>query len=274
MGYIKKIKTDKDKKKVVSVRVPEIVVNAFNSAGVEAKEFGYEFKMPDVIEEALINTLNELRDETGVDFLKLEKFKYEMNSLQEKLGIKSKKRFDFNQLSNEIKSQAFNIGNLGKPVDIDLMIKEQEQQIKLYWSEHMINEKEKKVTTELEKLTENNKILEGQLSDFNNRMIDDYYNSGEHDCHLAHNSGWGDIYDKVQELSDKARQETFDTLMKKNEKMIQERIDMDHKRIQKDQKDSLCKKYPEKTDAEIQKIIDQPFTMDDFHPLSPMPNTD
>ena len=89
MGYIKKIKIDKDTKKVVSVRVPEIVVNAFNSAGVEAKEFGYELKMPDVIEEALINALNELKDETGVDFLKLEKFKHEMNGLLDKLKIDS-----------------------------------------------------------------------------------------------------------------------------------------------------------------------------------------
>ncbi len=256
MGYIKKIKTDKDKKKVVSVRVPEIVVNAFNSAGVEAKEFGYEFKMPDVIEEALINTLNELRDETGVDFLKLEKFKYEMNSLQEKLGIKSKKRFDFNQLSNEIKSQAFNIGNLGKPVDIDLMIKEQEQQIKLYWSEHMINEKEKKVNTELEKLTENNKILESELSD---RIFKDYHEN-YHDRDMAYNNGWGDIYDGIDELCDKGRQEEFDALMKKSEKMIQERIDMNDERMRNDQKDFLCKKYPEKTDAEIQKIIDKPIT--------------
>ena len=41
MGYIKKIKTDKDKRIVISVRVPEIVVNAFNSAGIEAEELGF-----------------------------------------------------------------------------------------------------------------------------------------------------------------------------------------------------------------------------------------
>ena len=160
MGYIKKIKTDKDKRKVISVRVPEIVVNAFNSAGIEAEELGFEFKMPDVIEEALINTLDELKDETGVDFLKLEKFKYEMNSLQEKLKIGSDKRFDFNKESDEIKSQVFKIGNLGETVDIELMIKEKEQAIKAYWNEHLINKKEKKVKTELEQMMEEN-IIKG-----------------------------------------------------------------------------------------------------------------
>jgi hypothetical protein len=183
-----------------------------------------------------------------------------MNSLQEKLGIKSKKRFDFNQLSNEIKSQAFNIGNLGKPVDIDLMIKEQEQQIKLYWSEHMINEKEKKVNTELEKLTEKNKILEMQVHHASVIEARDYYDGGQHDCDMAHNDGWGDIYNKVSELADNAYQETFDALMKKNEKVIQERIDKEQKRTRERQKDFLCKKYPEKTDAEIEKIIDTPMT--------------
>ena len=211
MGYIKKIKTDKDKRKVLSVRVPEIVVNAFNSAGIEAKELGYEFKMPDVIEEALINTLNELRDETGVDFLKLEKFKYEMNNLEEKLGINSGEHFDFNKVSDEIKSQAFKIGNLGETVDIDIMIKEKEQEIKAYWRKHLINKKERKVETELEQiLKEENINLQRQnkhLAGLQDRI---YYEGGGYDDDMAGNEGWGEINTLSYIIGDKSRNSFLD----------------------------------------------------------------
>ena len=212
MGYIKKIKTDKDKRKVISVRVPEIVVNAFNSAGIEAEELGFEFKMPDVIEEALINTLDELKDETGVDFLKLEKFKYEMNSLQEKLKIDSNKEFDFNKESNEIKSQAqaFKIGNPDETVDIDLMIKEKEQEIKAYWNEHLINKKEKKVKTELEQIMEENENLKkykDSYSDLENRI---YFESGGYDRDMASNEGWGKIDSLSYIVGDEARDRFLD----------------------------------------------------------------
>ena len=213
MGYIKKIKTDKDKRKVISVRVPEIVVNAFNSAGIEAEELGFEFKMPDVIEEALINTLDELKDETGVDFLKLEKFKYEMNSLQEKLKIDSNKEFDFNKESNEIKSQAqaFKISNPGETVDIDLMIKEKEQEIKAYWNEHLINKKEKKVKTELEQILEEENInLQRQnehLAGLQDRV---YYKDGGYDDDMAGNEGWGKINSLSHIVGDEARDRFLD----------------------------------------------------------------
>ena len=209
MGYIKKIKTDKDKRKVISVRVPEIVVNAFNSAGIEAEELGFEFKMPDVIEEALINTLDELKDETGVDFLKLEKFKYEMNSLQEKLKIDSNKEFDFNKESNEIKSQAqaFKIGNPDETVDIDLMIKEKEQEIKAFWNEHLIDKKEKKVETELEKILAENKKYKESLSNLETRI---YYEEGQYDRDMAFNHGWDKIYDLSMFVGDEARERFLD----------------------------------------------------------------
>ena len=210
MGYIKNIKTDKDKRKVISVRVPEIVVNAFNSAGIEAKELGYEFKMPDVIEEALINTLNELKDETGVDFLKLEKFKYEMNNLQEKLGISSDKQFDFNKESDEIKSQAFKIGNLGETVDIDLMIKEKEQEIKAYWHEHLINKKEKKVKTELDQILEENMNLQRQNELLAGLQDRDYYEGGGYDDDMAGNEGWGKINSLSHIVGDESRNSFLD----------------------------------------------------------------
>ena len=217
MGYIKKIKTDKDKRKVVSVRVPEIVVNAFNSAGIEAKELGYEFKMPDVIEEALINTLNELKDETGVDFIKLEKFKYEMNNLQEKLGISSDKQFDFNKESDEIKSQAFKIGNLGETVDIDLMIKEKEQEIKACWSDHLINKKEKKVKTELDQILEENMNLQKQNELLAGLQDRDYYEGGGHDDDMARNDGWG----KINFLSHIVGNESRDSFLDEHDELIE-----------------------------------------------------
>ena len=256
MGYIKKIKTDKDTKKVVSVRVPEIVVNAFNSAGVEAKEFGYELKMPDVIEEALINALNELKDETGVDFLKLEKFKHEMNGLQDKLKIDSKKQLDFNKLSDEIKVQVFNIGNLGQSIDIDLIIKEKKQVIKDSWNEYMISKKEKKVKSELEVLKNQRDYAWGLVNKFE-------IESGMHDATDAGNNGWGHFYSEAATAAEEAQQAAFDRVMKKNEKAIQKIKDANDKRERASWKESLSKKYPEKTDAEIDKIIDTPAMMNE-----------
>jgi len=219
MGYIKKIKTDKDKRKVISVRVPEIVVNAFNSAGIEAEELGFEFKMPDVIEEALINTLDELKDETGVDFLKLEKFKYEMNSLQEKLKIDSNKEFDFNKESNEIKSQAqaFKIGNPDETVDIDLMIKEKEQEIKAFWNDHLIDKKEKKVETELEQILEENMNLQRQNEHLAGLQARIYYKDGGYDDAMARNEGWG----KINSLSHIVGDESRDSFLDDHDELIE-----------------------------------------------------
>ena len=284
MGYIKKIKIDKDKKKVVSVRVSEIVVNAFNSAGVEAKEIGYEFKLPDVIEEALLSTLRELRDETGVDFLKLEKFKYEMNNLQDKLKIDSKKQFDFNKLSNEIKTHAFSIGNIGEPVDIDLMIKEKEQEIKSFWNKHIISKKKKKVETELGKLEKDNRRL-------NNQIYDNYQDSELYARDEAIAEGWGDIYDEGDRIRDDYLEKNKDQIQKqikkyrsnqglmffsysffekKIRKMHPEKTDDEIKKIMKGLKKyesllnnmlkdtmSLKKKHPEKTDDEVQEMEDE-----------------
>jgi len=232
MGYIKKIKIEKDKKKVVSVRVSEIVVNAFNSASVEAKEIGYEFKLPDVIEEALLNTLMELRDETGVDFLKLEKFKYEMNSLQDKLKIDVKKQLDFNKLSNEIKTQAFSIGNMGESVDIESMIKQKEQEIKNSWDKYVINRKEKKVRSELEKLTESNQRLHDELTNMQHRDHEEYQKSIAFESEVAWHEGWGKEFDEAVEGGDKAYKAAFDVVMKKNEKAIQKIVN-EHELLRK-----------------------------------------
>jgi hypothetical protein len=248
MGYIKKIKTDKDAKKVVSVRVPEIVVNAFNNAGVEAKEFGYELKMSNVIEVALINALNELKDETGVDFLKLEKFKHEMNSLQDKLKIDAKKQFDFNKLSNEIKTQAFNIGNMGEPVDIDLMIEEKEREIKNSWNEYIISKKKQKVKNELSQLQQENNNLHDQIYN--------HYKGGElYAKDLAIAEGWGDLYDEaIKESKNTFNKYLQDHKLQINnikEKTERKPAFLSYSFTQK----KLKEMHPEKTDKEIQDIM-------------------
>jgi len=244
MSYIKKIKTDKDKKKVVSVRVPEIVVNAFNSAGVEAKEIGYEFKLPDVIEEALLNTLRELRNETGVDFLKLEKFKYEMNSLQDKLKIDVKKQFDFNKLSNEIKTQAFSIGNKGESFDIDLMIKEKEQEIKDSWNEHIISKKKEKVEIELRKLEKDNKRLHTQI-------YDNYQDSELYARDQAIAEGWVDIYDEGDRLRNDYLEKNKNQIQKQKENAKKGYVFFSYSVIEK----HMRKEHPDKTDNEIKSLM-------------------
>ena len=133
-----------------------------------------------------------------------------MNNLQEKLGISSDKQFDFNKESDEIKSQAFKIGNPDETVDIDLMIKEKEQEIKAYWNEHLINKKEKKVKTELEQIMEENENLKkykDSYSDLQNRI---YFESGGYDRDMASNEGWGKIDSLSYIVGDEARDRFLD----------------------------------------------------------------
>ena len=87
MKFLEKTKTHKDDKKVVSARVPAIILNALDSAKVDLYgEYGYTFSIPRIIEKALEDTLSEIKNETGFDFYELEKFKYEMRDLRDRLN--------------------------------------------------------------------------------------------------------------------------------------------------------------------------------------------
>jgi hypothetical protein len=87
MKFLEKTETHRDDKKVVSARVPAIVLNALDSSKCDLYgEYGYTFSIPRIIETALEDTLSEIKNETGFDFYELEKFKHEMRDLRDRLN--------------------------------------------------------------------------------------------------------------------------------------------------------------------------------------------
>jgi len=87
MKFLEKIETHRDEKKVVSARVPKIILDALENAAENLYgEYGYTFSTPRIIEKALEETLDEIKTETGFDFYELERFKYEMRDLRDRLN--------------------------------------------------------------------------------------------------------------------------------------------------------------------------------------------
>jgi hypothetical protein len=86
MRFIQEIEIDKSEKKVVSARIPSMILNALDTASPVLKdEFGFKFSIPEIVEKALFDTLEEIKNETGLDFYGLEKFKKDMNQLKIRL---------------------------------------------------------------------------------------------------------------------------------------------------------------------------------------------
>ena len=87
MKFLEKIETHRDEKKVVSARIPKIILDALENAAENLYgEYGYTFSTPRIIEKALEETLDEIKTETGFDFYELERFKYEMRDLRDRLN--------------------------------------------------------------------------------------------------------------------------------------------------------------------------------------------
>jgi len=71
MGFLEeRIPHSTDKKKVVSARVSENVLAALNSAEEDIGE-RYKFSIANIIDKALNDTLDEIKDKTGIDYYKL-----------------------------------------------------------------------------------------------------------------------------------------------------------------------------------------------------------
>lgn len=81
MGYIKKIdEKEKDRTKVVGARVSEDVLTALALAEDDAESFGYSISITDIIKQALNDALNEIKNETNIDYYKLSKWLKKMRS--------------------------------------------------------------------------------------------------------------------------------------------------------------------------------------------------
>lgn len=75
MSYIKKIdEREKDSTKVVGARVSEDVLTAIAMAEADSETFGYSISITEIIKQALNDTLNEINQETKIDYYKLAKW--------------------------------------------------------------------------------------------------------------------------------------------------------------------------------------------------------
>jgi len=76
MGFVKeRTRYNADKKKMISARVSNDVMEALNSAEGDVDALGYGFSITQIIEEAFNDTLKELKKITGIDYYKLIKWK-------------------------------------------------------------------------------------------------------------------------------------------------------------------------------------------------------
>jgi len=72
MGFLEeRMPHSTDKKKVVSARVSQNVLAALNSAEEDIGGLGYKFSIANIIDKALNDTLDEIKDKTGIDYYKL-----------------------------------------------------------------------------------------------------------------------------------------------------------------------------------------------------------
>lgn len=88
MKYIEAVVDHKKAKRVTSVRVPKIYLDALNRAEPELlQEFGYKFSVSKILEMALDSALEEIKLETGYAFYEIEQFKIDIEGLIKRLGL-------------------------------------------------------------------------------------------------------------------------------------------------------------------------------------------
>jgi len=80
MGYkhIKKVNCSKERKKVVGARVPVDILNAIQDAESDSGQTGFTLSITEIIENALLDTLQELNQATGIDYHELSILKGEL----------------------------------------------------------------------------------------------------------------------------------------------------------------------------------------------------
>jgi len=86
MGFVKqRTKYNTDKKKMISARISKDVMDALSSAEEDAEALGYGFSITQIIEEALSDTLEELKQITGIDYYELVKWKQKILDAESRL---------------------------------------------------------------------------------------------------------------------------------------------------------------------------------------------
>jgi len=123
-----------DKKKVVSARVSEVVVEALNDAEKDVEKLGYRFSISNIIDKALIKSLEELQTITGVDYYKLTKWTNRMKKTED---LHNADKYDFDHENIMFKDFHIATQGLDGQLDFDDKLKEYQHDVVLYWNKSL-----------------------------------------------------------------------------------------------------------------------------------------
>jgi hypothetical protein len=115
MGYkhIKKVNCSKERKKVVGARVPVDILNAIQDAESDSGQTGFTLSITEIIENALLDTLQELNQATGIDYHELSILKGELYDYVGPADVDTEE--NLNEVINSLKIMAIagpKFGNL------------------------------------------------------------------------------------------------------------------------------------------------------------------
>jgi hypothetical protein len=132
MGFVEKLGLySADKKKVVSARVSEIVVEALNDAEKDVAPLGYKFSISNIIEKALNDTLEELKIITGIDYYELTNWTNRMKNTE---SLHSSDKYDFDHHNEMFKDLIIATQGLEGQSDFDARLKEYQHDVVRYWN--------------------------------------------------------------------------------------------------------------------------------------------
>jgi hypothetical protein len=132
MGFVEKMGPHSaDKKKVVSARVSGAVVEALSDAENDVKALGYKFSISNIIDKALNDTLEELKEITGIDYYKFITWTNHMKATE---SLHSSTQYNFDQENEIFKDLVIATNGLDGQSDFDIKLKEYQDDIVLYWN--------------------------------------------------------------------------------------------------------------------------------------------
>ena len=137
MGFLEeRIPHSADKKKVVSARVSQNVLAALNSAEEDVGELGYKFSIANIIDKALSDTLDEIKEKTGIDYYKLTIWGQKILNAEKLLpGTQALVPIDIVEEIQNLKAYFAATKDLDGQLNFDEQLQRHEDSLVDYWNE-------------------------------------------------------------------------------------------------------------------------------------------
>jgi len=139
MGFIEKLAPHTtDTKKMISARVSKDVMLALNNAAEDMDALGYAFSITKIIDKAFSDTLEELKQITGIDYYKLIKWRKKMESTQELAEhVEGFNPVDFDEGIKIIKEYQLMTFGLDSVRDFDTQLQEEKESLFKHWNTNL-----------------------------------------------------------------------------------------------------------------------------------------